>query len=110
MTDRTTTAQGCRLTTSVAAGHVMAQADWDVVRFPAMAEDDEIWALDSELGQYLFTRQRGEALHPERQPVANGASPVWIPGSIWRRQSLRWLVDSEWQSRHVAHFNISALP
>ena len=48
----------------------MAQEDWEVVRFPAIAEDDEIWALYSELGQYLFTRQRGEALHPERQPVA----------------------------------------
>jgi len=52
------------------AGHVMAQEDWEVVRFPAIAEDDEMWALDSELGQYVFTRQRGEALHPERQPVA----------------------------------------
>ena len=52
------------------AGHVMAQEDWDVVRFPAIAEEDEVWALDSELGQYLFTRQRGEALHPERQPPA----------------------------------------
>ena len=39
----------------------MAQEDWDVVRFPAIAEDDETWALDSELGQGLFTRQRGEA-------------------------------------------------
>ena len=38
--------------------------------FPAIAEEDESWALDSELGQYLFTRQRGEALHPERQPPA----------------------------------------
>ena len=52
------------------AGHVMAQEDWDVVRFPAIAEEDEIWALDSELGQYLFTRQRDEVLHPERQPRA----------------------------------------
>src|SRR6516165_9388832 len=48
----------------------MAQEDWEVVRFPAIAEEDEIWALDSELGQYVFTRQRGEALHPERQPLA----------------------------------------
>src|SRR6516165_597782 len=52
------------------AGHVMAQEDWDVVRFPAIAEEDEIWALDNELGQYVFTRQRGKALHPGRQPVA----------------------------------------
>jgi hypothetical protein len=29
----------------------MAQEYWDVVRFPAIAEDDEMWALDSELGQ-----------------------------------------------------------
>jgi hypothetical protein len=48
----------------------MAQEDWEIVRFPAIAEEDEIWALDTELGQYLFTRQRGEALHPERQPLA----------------------------------------
>ena len=24
--------------------------------FPTIAEDDELWALDSELGQYVFTR------------------------------------------------------
>ena len=52
------------------AGHVMAQEDWDVVRFLAIAEEDEVWALDSELDQSLFTRRRGEALHPERQPRA----------------------------------------
>jgi len=52
------------------AGHVMAQEDWDVVRFPAIAEEDEIWALDGELGQYVLTRPRREVLHPERQPLA----------------------------------------
>jgi hypothetical protein len=50
-------------------GHVLAQEDWDVLRFPAIAEDDESYAFDMELGQYSFTRQRGEALHPERQPL-----------------------------------------
>jgi len=52
------------------AGHVMAQEDWEVMRFPAIAEEDEVWALDSEMEQCMFTRERGEALHPERQPVA----------------------------------------
>src|SRR6516164_3941130 len=47
-------------------GHVLAQEDWEIVRFPAIAEDDETWALDTELGWHSFTRQRGEALHPER--------------------------------------------
>jgi predicted phage terminase large subunit-like protein len=52
------------------AGHVLAQEDWGVVCFPAVAEDDEVWTLDSELGRQSFMRQRGEALHPERQPLA----------------------------------------
>src|SRR6516225_9794398 len=51
-------------------GHVLAQEDWDVVRFPAIAEDDETWTLDTELGRESFTRRRGEVLHPERQPLA----------------------------------------
>jgi predicted phage terminase large subunit-like protein len=52
------------------AGHVLAQEDWEVVCFPAVAEDYEVWMLDSELGRQSFMRQRGEALHPERQPLA----------------------------------------
>jgi len=52
------------------AGHVLAQEPWEVVRFPAIAEDDETYSLDTELGPCAFTRQRGEALHPQRQPLA----------------------------------------
>jgi hypothetical protein len=52
------------------AGHVLAQEDWEVVRFPAIAEDDETWVLDTEMGRQSFTRQRGEALHLERLPLA----------------------------------------
>jgi predicted phage terminase large subunit-like protein len=50
-------------------GHVLAQEDWEVVRLAAIAEDDESYALGTELGSHSFTRQRGEALHPERQPL-----------------------------------------
>jgi hypothetical protein len=39
------------------------------VRFPAIAEKDESWAFDAELGPSSFTRRRGEASHPERQPL-----------------------------------------
>jgi hypothetical protein len=31
---------------------------------------DETYSLDTDLGWHSFTRQRGEALHPERQPLA----------------------------------------
>jgi hypothetical protein len=51
-------------------GHVLAQENWEIVRFPAIAEEDETHGLDTELGRYSFTRRRGEALHPERQPLA----------------------------------------
>src|SRR5215472_13610708 len=51
-------------------GHVLAQEDWEIVRLPAIAEDDETHAIETELGRQSFTRWRGEALHPERQPLA----------------------------------------
>ena len=49
-------------------GHVLAQEDWDVVRFPAIAEEDETWEVETLWGPRFFTRRRGEALHPEREP------------------------------------------
>src|SRR5271167_1392934 len=49
-------------------GHVLAQEDWDVVRFPAIAEEDETWEVETLWGPRYFTRRRGEALHPEREP------------------------------------------
>jgi len=51
-------------------GHVLAQEDWELVRFPAIAEDDETQVIDTALGRRCFTRRRGEALHPEREPLA----------------------------------------
>ena len=47
---------------------MLAQEDWDVVRFPAIAEEDETWAVETVWGLRYFTRRRGEALHPEREP------------------------------------------
>src|SRR5207237_8784647 len=49
-------------------GHVLAQEEWEVVRFPAIAEDDETQLVDTLFGPQLFTRRRGKALPPERQP------------------------------------------
>ena len=49
-------------------GHVLAQEDWEVVRFPAIAEADEAYAVETVWGPRYFARRRGEALHPEREP------------------------------------------
>ena len=49
---------------------MLAQDDWEVLRFPAIAEEDEAHAVETVWGPRHFTRRRGEALHPEREPAA----------------------------------------
>jgi hypothetical protein len=50
-------------------GHVLTQQPCEVVRFPAIAEEDEVHYIETALGSPTFTRQRGEALHPQREPL-----------------------------------------
>ena len=50
-------------------GHVLAQEPWEVVCFPAIAEADEVHEIETILGPQTFTRRRGDALHPEREPL-----------------------------------------
>src|SRR5438046_228169 len=42
-------------------GHVLAQEPWELVRFPAIAEADEVHPVETILGSRYFMRQRGEA-------------------------------------------------
>src|SRR5271166_6848268 len=51
-------------------GHVLAQEPWEVVRFPAIAEADEVQQIETIWGPRCFRRCQGEALHPEREPLA----------------------------------------
>lgn len=48
-------------------GHVCEQEDWEIVSFPAIAEHDEVYAVDTLSGSQQFIRRLGEALHPERE-------------------------------------------
>src|SRR6059058_399708 len=50
-------------------GHVLAQESWEIVRFPAIAEADEVHQVETILGSRYFMRRRGEALHPDREPL-----------------------------------------
>src|SRR5262252_6699108 len=50
-------------------GHVLAQEHWEVIRFPAIAEADEIHEIKTIWGPRRFRRRQGEALHPEREPI-----------------------------------------
>src|SRR5207302_204815 len=50
-------------------GHVLGQEEWDIVRFPAIAEADEVHQIDTIFGPRCFTRRQDEPLHLEREPL-----------------------------------------
>ena len=50
-------------------GHLLEQGGWRLVRFPAIAEEDEQHSIETPFGTQTFIRRAGEALHPEREPV-----------------------------------------
>src|SRR5947207_13488676 len=50
-------------------GHVLAQQLWEAVRLPPMAEADEVHEVETILGSRYFMHRRGEALHPDREPL-----------------------------------------
>jgi predicted phage terminase large subunit-like protein len=50
-------------------GHVMDIEPWKVIRFPAIAEENETHVIQTPYGTRRFERRAGEALHPEREPL-----------------------------------------
>jgi len=50
-------------------GHLLSQGGWTVLRFPAIAEEDESYCIQTPYGTRRFHRQAGEALHPERESL-----------------------------------------
>jgi predicted phage terminase large subunit-like protein len=49
-------------------GHVLNQGEWKVLRFPAIAEEDESYVIKNPYSR-RFSRRAGEALHPDREPL-----------------------------------------
>jgi predicted phage terminase large subunit-like protein len=45
--------------------HVQEHEAWDVLSFPAIAEDDEVYEFSTPYGHRRVLRKKGEALHPE---------------------------------------------
>jgi hypothetical protein len=50
-------------------GHLSSQPDWKLLRFPAIAEEDETHVITTPYGPATYTRRQGEALHPERESL-----------------------------------------
>lgn len=50
-------------------GHVLGLEPWKVIRFPAIAEQNEIHVIQTPYGPRRFRRRAGEPLHAEREPL-----------------------------------------
>lgn len=50
-------------------GYVMDQEGWEVLSFPAIAEEDEVHLIEGPLGRRRFERRAGEVLQPERESL-----------------------------------------
>jgi predicted phage terminase large subunit-like protein len=51
-------------------GHVLPQDDWTVLNLPAITDTDERYFFDTLVGPATYLRSAGEALHAERETVA----------------------------------------
>lgn len=50
-------------------GFLLEQKGWEVISFPAIAEQREEHAIETPYGSYTVVREEGEALHPERESL-----------------------------------------
>ena len=50
-------------------GHVLGIEPWNLIRFPAIAEESESYTVETPYGPRRFIRQAGQALHPAREPL-----------------------------------------
>ncbi len=50
-------------------GHVLQQDNWKVLRFPAIALEDETHIIQNCYGTHTVRRPAGKALHPERESL-----------------------------------------
>jgi predicted phage terminase large subunit-like protein len=48
-------------------GHVLRQEGWEVVSFPAIAEQEEEYVIKTVFGSYRAQRKLGDILHPARE-------------------------------------------
>jgi phage terminase large subunit-like protein len=99
-------------------GHVLAQDDWTVLSFPAIAEEPERVPFATPFGPRLFVRQPGAALHPERESIHeyelmrrriglyNFSSqyqqrPIPVSGNLVKREWLRFYNPEELPRRFL---------
>jgi predicted phage terminase large subunit-like protein len=51
-------------------GHVISKGGWELLAFPAIAEEPELHMVETAYGARAFSRATGEVLHPARESAA----------------------------------------
>src|SRR6266513_1190848 len=82
-------------------GHVLAQEQWEVLSFPAIAEADEEHRFETIWGVRCFRRRRGDALHPDREPLDILARIRGTIGEYQRQERFDRIVQS-WDTANKA--------
>jgi predicted phage terminase large subunit-like protein len=97
-------------------GHLLELNKWDILRFPAVAEEDETYVAETEFGQIRFERKAGEVLDQQRetfetlqqlrQQMGDYAfqsqyqqNPIPVGGAIVKTDWLRYCTPEELPSR-----------
>ena len=99
-------------------GHVQEQEDWDIVNFPAIAEEEEEHHYKTIFGKGVYRRQRDELLDARRESRATLANirkaigdynfeaqyqqnPVPLEGNMIKAGQLRYYSPAERPSRFL---------
>jgi len=97
-------------------GHLLEVGEWDVLRFPAIAEEDEVHVGQTEFGEFRFERKAGEVLDAGRENLKTieqikhelgdylfqsqyQQNPVPMGGAIIKTAWLRYYAPEERPSR-----------
>jgi predicted phage terminase large subunit-like protein len=99
-------------------GHVMGQQDWEVLSFPAIAEEDEVHLIENAWGRRWFERKTGEVLQPDREsrPTLEGIrqtiggynfssqyqqTPVPLGGAVVKTEWLKYYDPGDLPERFI---------
>jgi predicted phage terminase large subunit-like protein len=69
-------------------GHVLGLGgDWEILNLPAIAEEDQVIPYKTIIGDHVYRRREGEALHPVRMPLEELALIREASGeAVWSTQ------------------------
>ena len=89
-------------------GHVMGVGGFNLMSFPAIAQDEEEYQIKTPFGVLTHTRKAGEALHPAREPIeALEQQKRWLGTDYFAAQYLQsptppggGLVKTAWFNRY----------